>query len=71
MKASDGDSFGHLANEAERLAESIADLALDLLHEALSGDGASQRSEKELQKARRSVMKAEQILRTLSQAQDD
>ena len=57
-----------LAAELELLSEQLADLALDLLHEAL-GDpdpkaSPAARREKVVTRARRSVEKATQLLRS-------
>jgi hypothetical protein len=64
-----------LLSELEGVAEHLADLALDLLHEAL-GDAdpkasPAARSEKVVTRARRSVEKAGSLLRSLERDLDD
>jgi hypothetical protein len=63
-----------LAGELEQLSEQLADLALDLLHEAI-GDpdpkgSPAARTEKVVTRARRSVEKASTLLRSLEGSSD-
>jgi hypothetical protein len=70
---------GDFEREADALAdvaERLADASIDLLAAAIrDGDGnvakESERIERELQKARRAVVKAEEILRGISSRRDD
>ena len=69
-----GERAQELAAELELLGEQLADLALDLLHEAL-GDvdpraSPAARSEKVVTRARRAVEKASSLLRSLDEAGD-
>jgi hypothetical protein len=72
--------LGQFEREAENLAavdERLADAAIDLLSTALDAEPGSAaatdavRIEREVQKARRAVAKAEAILRGLSSRRDD
>jgi len=70
---------GDFEREAEALAdvaERLADASIDLLADAIrDGDGnvvkEAEQIERELQKARRAVVKAEGILRGISSRRDD
>lgn len=58
-----------LQNQADLLdeiAERLADVSLELLSRAIDGDGGSARLEREIQRARRSIVKASEILRSVS-----
>ena len=60
-----------IAGTLESCNEQIADVCTDLLRSALRGDAEAQSVERSLQRARRSIAKAEQILQSLNQSQDD
>lgn len=63
-----------LGREAEILsetAERLADVALDLLASGVKGDSEAVRLERDIQRARRSVVKACEILRSLGGQPDD
>ena len=63
-----------LGREAEILsetAERLADVALDLLASGVKGDSEAVRLERDIQRARRSVVKASEILRSLGGQPDD
>ena len=62
-----GSTVETLADTLSNVSESLADLCQDLLLDALHGGADSVRVEKEIQKARRAVAKAEQVLRGLNQ----
>jgi len=51
-----------LRTRCDRLAEELADAALDLLREAVAGDEEAARSEKRVTRARRAVEKAAGLL---------
>lgn len=73
--ASTGEGFEREADAVAAIAERLADAALDLLSEAIHEDDEGRaeavRMERELQRARRSLTKAEGILRGVSSRQDD
>lgn len=58
-------------DELDALAERLADAAIDLLAQGIDGDSSAVRLEREVQRARRSVLKAAEILRSLSGEQRD
>lgn len=63
-----------LRDEAERLseaAERLADVAMELLSAGVNGDETSVAIEREVQRARRSVAKASEILRAVSDQPSD
>ena len=60
-----------IAETLESCNEQIADMCTDLLRATLRGDSNAQSVERSLQRARRSIAKAEQILQSLNQNQDD
>ena len=65
------DRLETLSSLLESCNEGLADICTDLLHDALNGDAAAQRIEREIQKARRSVAKAERVLREISSQRSD
>lgn len=70
------ENFDREAEQLADIAERLADASLDLLAVAIrEGDSdvsrEAERLERELQKARRSVVKAEGILRGISSRRDD
>lgn len=59
----------NIRREAELLAgieDRLADLTIDLLARGIEGDAAAVRLEREVQRARRSVAKAAEILRSVT-----
>lgn len=59
----------NIRREAELLAgieDRLADLTIDLLARGIEGDAAAVRLEREVQRARRSVAKAGEILRSVT-----
>jgi Mg2+ and Co2+ transporter CorA len=60
------DRFDELARRIEEIAEQVADISRDLLADAVSSSGAERndavRLEQRLQKVRRALVKAEQLL---------
>lgn len=54
------------ADSLDEAAERLADLSIELLSRGVKGDQESVRVERELQRARRSIVKASQILRSIS-----
>ena len=64
----------NIRREAELLAgieDRLADLTIDLLARGIEGDAAAVRLEREVQRARRSVAKAGEILRSVTDARVD
>lgn len=70
-----GAGFEREAETLASISEQLADAAIDLLSDAVrhGGDEKSEavRIERELQRARRSIAKAEEILRGITSARDD
>ena len=65
------EAIENLSETLAGVSEALGDMCQDLLLDALHGATDSVRVEKEVQKARRAVAKAEQILRGLSRPTDD
>ena len=60
-----------IAQTLESCNEQIADICGDLLRAAIKGDSETQSQERALQRARRALAKAEQILQNLNQTEGD
>ena len=59
-------SFDELADEVAAIESRVADVIFDTVREQLRGDGvAAQELERQLAKVRRSLLKAEAVLRGL------
>lgn len=65
------EAIENLSETLAGVSETLGDMCQDLLLDALQGSTDSVRVEKEIQKARRAVAKAEQVLRGLSRPTDD
>lgn len=71
MAGSQETRFTSMADALETINEELADACTDLLRDAMAGNPSAQKIEREVQKARRSVAKAEQVLRGINRSEDD
>ena len=69
------DRFDDLARRIEEIAEEVADISRDVLSDAVAAGGSDRteavRLEQRLQKVRRALVKAEQLLTTDGTNSDD
>ncbi len=64
-------NFESVADQLATINEVLADSALAILSRAVKGDSQDLRVEKDVQRARRAITKAESILRAISDDQID
>lgn len=64
-------NFESVADQLATINEGLADSALAILSRAVKGDSQDLRVEKDVQRARRAITKAESILRAISDDQID
>ena len=65
------DQLMSIAGTLEACNEQISDICTDLLRAALRGESEAQSVERQLQKVRRSIAKAGQVLQGLNQTEGD
>lgn len=65
-----GPDLDHLRERLERMAEELADAAIDRLRAAVEGDAGAAAAERRITRARRAVEKAAMLLRAEPSAGD-
>lgn len=63
--------FDTVADQLAAINEALAEAALDILSRAVKGDNRDLKVEKDLQRARRAVAKAESIVRGITDERND
>lgn len=63
--------FDTVADQLAAINETLAEAALDILSRAVKGDTRDLTAEKDLQRARRAVAKAESIMRGITDERND
>ena len=63
--------FDTVADQLAAINETLAEAALDILSRAVKGDSRDLTVEKDLQRARRDVAKAESIMRGITDERND